>query len=337
MKKETQKKIIHHLITAIFLIAVIYFVFHDYYHEILLSISKLSFSDIVVLIVMSCGYLALDSAAYYVMVSSQFPHFTYQKAIEITLLGIFTNVSTSTAGTLPIQSYYLYKQGINIGSSMSFMILESVFHKLSVFLYALFVFLFNRKWLVGNIPRTVKYIDLGFVIYAFIIIGLVMLCTWKKIQKILLQLIQKLPDKDKWKKRKQRMTQYIQALYDESHKVIKNYQCCLKVLFFNFLKLLLILSVPYITILMLKIDGLTFLQTQILSSLIFIIVGVLPNIAGIGPTELAFLLLFSPFITQVQSTSLLIVFRLVEYFIPFLLSIKTFIKLKNDFMNKHIE
>lgn len=335
MKKETRKKIIRHIFSALFFIMIIYFVFHDHYQDILLSISKLSLIDLIILALISIGYILLDSFSYYVMVHPQFPHFRFQNAIEVTLLGIFANVSTSTAGTLPMQSYYLYKQKMNIGVSISFMIFESVFHKISVFIYALISFLCYRKWLLQTIPHTIQLIDIGFLIYAIIIIFLILLCTGKKIQQFFLHLIKKLPDDERWLVRKQKLQQYIQSLYDESHKVVKDYRCCGRIMMVNFVKTGIILSVPYITMSMLKIPGPSFLHVQALSSFIFLIVGVLPNIAGVGPTELAFLLLFSPVIGQVQATSILILFRLVDYFLPFIFSMFNFIKLKNRFINKH--
>ena len=45
------------------------------------------------------------------------------------------NIATSTAGTIPLQSYYLYQQGMQVGSGMGLMILQYVFHKTTVFLY----------------------------------------------------------------------------------------------------------------------------------------------------------------------------------------------------------
>lgn len=60
----------------------------------------------------------------------------------------------------------------------------------------------------------------------------------------------------------------------------------------------------------------------------FLIIGVLPNVAGIGPTEFSFLLLFSPYTGRGMASSALILFRISTYFCPFLVSLIVFIKLR---------
>ena len=61
---------------------------------------------------MGIGYVLLDSASYYIMIVFQFPNLKFKQAMKVTLLGVFANISTFHAGTVPIQSYYLYRQGI---------------------------------------------------------------------------------------------------------------------------------------------------------------------------------------------------------------------------------
>lgn len=281
---------------------------------------------------MGIGYVLLDSASYYIMIVFQFPNLKFKQAMKVTLLGVFANISTFHAGTVPIQSYYLYRQGIGVGTGIGTMILECVFHKLAVFTYAMFVIVMHINWLRDTVPELMKYIYLGIVINASIIFILLLLCTWKKVQNILLIIINKLPDNEKWHERKVDWTANLEALYSESKRILKDRKCCWYVIATNLLKLFWVFSIPFVSMHILGYTSLSFKQTQILSSMMFLIIGVLPNVAGVGPTEVAFLMLFSPYIGYIAASSSLVLYRVADYFCPFIMSVFVFIKEKNNLM-----
>lgn len=330
IKSTKIKKFVQHLISAIFLITLIYFIFHDNYQEIIESMSHVSIFGLLILLGMGVGYLLLDAASYHVMVISQFPNFTFKQAMELTLLGVFANISTSTAGTIPLQSYYLYQHGIKAGTGISTMILESAFHKISVFIYSFFVFVIHNQWIKETISDLMVYIYLGFVVCALIIIGMLLLCTWKRIQQLLLKLIQMLPNTDKWNQRKHTWTTHLESLYDVSKIILRNRMCCINVTILNLLKLSWNFSIPYLCMMLLGITNLSFRETHILASLMFLLIGVLPNIAGVGPTELSFIMLFTPFIGRINASSVLVLYRIADYFFPFVISVAMFLKVKKD-------
>lgn len=55
-------------------------------------------------------------------------------------------------------------------------------------------------------------------------------------------------------------------------------------------------------------------ETLALSAIMTLLVGVLPNVAGIGPAEAAFMLLFSACIGYVPALAALILYRTATYF-----------------------
>lgn len=330
IKNTKIKKIVQYLITTIFLIVLVYFVFHDNYQEIIKSMRQVSIFELFILLGMGIGYFLLDAAAHYVIVVSQFPNFTFKQAIELIFLGIFANVSTSTAGTIPLQSYYLYQHGIKAGIGISIMILESAFHKIAVFIYSFSVFVIYNKWLKETIPNLMIYIYLGFIVCALFIIGMLLLCTWKRVQQLLLRFIQILPESDKWNQRKHTWTAQLEALYDVSKEILRNRMCCINVTILNLLKLSLNFTIPYICMLMLGITDLSYKKIQILAALMLLLIGVLPNVAGVGPTELSFIMLFTPFLGRINATSTLVLYRIADYFFPFVISVIMFLKVKKD-------
>ena len=66
-------------------------------------------------------------------------------------------------------------------------------------------------------------------------------------------------------------------------------------------------------------------DAQMLASLMLLITSALPNVAGVGPMEFAFLLLFAPWADTAIASSALVLYRVATYFFPFLLSVVVFL------------
>ena len=66
-------------------------------------------------------------------------------------------------------------------------------------------------------------------------------------------------------------------------------------------------------------------DAQMLASLMLLITSALPNVAGVGPMEFAFLLLFAPWADTAIASSALVLYRVATYFFPFLLSVIVFL------------
>lgn len=330
MEKRSNKKPIWNLITIIVIFLLLYLVFHKDYRAILECIKGASIPALFFITGMGVIYQLLDAAACYSLIHAYLPNFRYQQAVEITFLGIFGNVSTLAAGTIPMQSYYLYRNGMQIGSGIGALILKYIFHKVMIFFYAVFMILIQGQWLRTTIPGITRYLYPGIALCAVIILALILICTWETIQRFVLRLIDKLPDTEKWRNRKETWSRNLEALYRESKKVLHNHACCRKVIGWNLLKLLVLYAIPYFCLRTLDFLNLSFGKTQVLSSVMFLITGVLPNVAGIGPAEFAFLLLFSLYAGRVKASSALVLYRIATYFFPYLLSIGVFFKVKKD-------
>lgn len=309
------------IILLLFIAVALYFVFRRDYKEIIKSISGISVPAFLALLAAGTGYQLLDAEACFTLIHSRVPQIKYRQAVEITFLGVFGNVSTFSAGIIPMQSYYLSRYGVQPGSSIGMLILKYVFHKTTIFFYAAVMLLVQNKWLRETMPELVHYIYLGFAVCAVIILALVLLCTWNGARQLLRMLIEKLPDTEKWKDKKSVGMANLDYLYHEAQEVIKNPVSGLKIEIWNLLKLTWLYAVPFLTMRILNISGPGFWNAQALTAIMFLITGVLPNVAGIGPTEFAFLLLFSNYIGSAAASSALILYRTATYFWPFLLSI----------------
>ena len=83
----------------------------------------------------------------------------------------------------------------------------------------------------------------------------------------------------------------------------------------------------------LGLSGPSFWHVQLLTALMHLISNALPNVAGVGPVEFAFVLIFSHYMEYAQASSALILFRVATFFFPFILSILVFLRAQRRVLN----
>ena len=252
-----------------------------------------------------------------ILVRRRLPVFSFSQAVEVVFLGVFGNVSTLSVGSVPMQSYYLQRCGLMAGRGIGTMTLEYVFHKSSVLLYTTAMLLLQGCWLSESGGRFTGYLWLGYGICAVIIVVLLLLCSWEKVQWLAAWLIDRLPHTEKWEGRKQLWKANLAALYTESRQLLCDRLCILKVLGLTGLKLCCLYCIPFLAMRMLGLSGLSFWQVQMLTTLMHLISNALPNVAGMGSIETAFLLVFGSFLERGEVMSVMMLYRIASYYVVF--------------------
>ena len=261
-----------------------------------------------------------------VVVSAQHSAEVGIDALRVTFLGVFGNIATLGAGTLPMQSFYLYRRGLDAGSGLGIMASEYVLHKISVLIYATVALLLGGDWLEQSASGLARYLLIGYVIGALIVIALTLLYTWDKVLKLVLMLLGKLPHTPKWDERREKWANSLTELNREAKKVLLVPSIRVKGIAVSLVKLFVLYSIPYAALRLVGCTALNFAQAQMLASLMLLITSALPNVAGVGPMEFAFLLLFAPWADTAIASSALVLYRVATYFFPFLLSVIVFLR-----------
>ncbi len=244
--KRSRTYLVSGLTLALIFVAII-LVFRDVLPDIVKDLSTVPFWGVLLLLALGFAYEAMESVLCLVIIHHKKPDCTFIDALRVTFLGVFGNITTLGAGTLPMQSFYLYRRGLDAGSGLGIMASEYVLHKISVLIYATVALL-----LVPSI----------------------------RVKGIAVSLV----------------------------------------------KLFVLYSIPYAALRLVGCTALNFAQAQLLASLMLLITSALPNVAGVGPMEFAFLLLFAPWADTAIASSALVLYRVATYFFPFLLSVIVFLR-----------
>lgn len=315
------KNALSSLLTLLAVLLAAFLVFRGHWEEIWANLRGAPPEGVLALFILAAAYQLLESGICAVLVRARLPGFSFREAMEVTFLGVFGNVATFAVGSIPMQSLRLRQCGLTIGHGVGMMTVEYIFHKTSILLYAAAMLLLQGSWLRKTAPELQRWLLPGFGVCAAIAGALVLVCTWGRLKDLVLRLIGLLPETEKWERRKTAWRVNLESLYAESQHVLKSRACCGKILLLNAAKLLCLYSAAYLAVELLGAEGLSFGRAQLLASLMLLIASALPNVAGVGPAEFAFLLLFGRYMDYAQASAALILYRTATYFFPFAVSV----------------
>lgn len=93
------------------------------------------------------------------------------------------------------------------------------------------------------------------------------------------------------------------------------------VMILHCVKLMLMYTIPFVCVKSMTGQVFSFFEMQLLSALTNLISNALPSVSGMGAAELAFFIVFDDCVNGVSTASILLLYRLVTYLIPFMISV----------------
>ena len=312
--QPSRKKSILSLLVLLALTGVLVLIFRDHWEEITTALARLSWWQVAVVLALGLTYPLLEGCVSWVIVKGRLPGFTLRQGIDNAWHGTFGNVVTLGAGAVPFQAWYLHRRGLPVGPGVGLMTLQYVFHKFTVLLYATVMLLFQHHWLEENTTGVLKYLPMAYAVVAVIIVALVLLCVSPLVQQLARWLLGFLPKTKKWQQRRADWQQQLDVLGTESRLLLADKKRCVQIVALHGLKLFLLFCLPYLSMKFMELTPLPFARVQLLASLTLFLSNALPNVAGMGSIETAFLLLFSGFLPSGEVMSVLMLYRIASYY-----------------------
>ena len=301
-QQPSRKKAILSLLVLLALTCVVVFIFSSHWAEISTALAQLSLWQVLLVLAIGLTYPLLEGIVCWLIIRCRLPGFTLRRGMDAAFVGIFGNVVGLGAGAVPMESYYLYHCGLPLGPGVGLMTLQYVFHKTTVLLYATVMLLLQHRWLAANTSGVMHYLPAAYCVVALVIVTLVLLCVSPLVQQLARWAMGFLPKTESWQTRL--------LLADKGR--------CARILAVQTLKLFLMFTLPWFCIRFMGLScGLSFWQVQLLTSLMLFLSNALPNVAGMGSIETAFLLVFSSFMTSGEAMSTLMLFRIASYYFVF--------------------
>ena len=332
-QQPSRKKAILSLLVLLALTCVVVFIFSSHWSEISTALAQLSLWQVLLVLAIGLTYPLLEGVVCWLIIRCRLPGFTLRRGMDAAFVGIFGNVVGLGAGAVPMESYYLYHCGLPLGPGVGLMTLQYVFHKTTVLLYATVMLLLQHRWLAANTSGVMNYLPMAYAVVAVIIVALVLVCVSPLIQRLARWALGYLPRTDSWQTRREKWLEQLDTLGTESRHLLADKGRCVQIFALHTLKLFLMYTLPYLCIRFMGLPcGLSFWQVQLLASLMLFLSNALPNVAGMGSIETAFLLVFGSFMTRGEAMSTLMLFRIASYYFVF-----GFSAVVSLFAQKHLE
>ena len=150
-----------------------------------------------------------------------------------------------------------------------------------------------------------------------VIVVLVLVCVSPLVQNLARWLMRLLPKTEKWQQRRADWQQQLDVLGEESRRLLADKPRCAEILALQAVKLFGLFCLPYLCIRFMGLSPLSFLQVQLLTSLMLFLSNALPNVAGMGSIETAFLLVFGSFLKRGEVMSVMMLYRIASYYVVF--------------------
>ena len=329
MDRSNRRSVVSGLAALTLVLVLLYIVFRDKLPDIIESAVSVSLSGLLVLLAMGFVYQLIDAAMCMVLLRSRLPELSYRQAFELTFLGVFGLVCSGGAITIPMQSFYLKRCGLDVGHSVGLLILKFVYHKSAMLLYALIMLIPGLRWLDTFLPKAKFYVLPGVLVCLLIIAALVLLCTWAPVRSLAEKLTGKLPDRGKWPERKTKWLSQLDLIYTEAGHLKARRDVSVKIMLLNLLKFTVLYLIPSAALLAMGRNAPDVLHSLVLSSMMLLISGVLPHVNGIGPLEFAFVFFYSTVAGSIAASGAMLLYRIATYFFPFLLSLPVFIAVQH--------
>ena len=321
--KNKKKHFITAILATLFLVLVLYLIFHDSLDEIKTQLFQADKRTLLILVIFGNLYILLDGWVLHYMIVKNHERCTLWQAVRLAYMVVFFNVTTFAAGTKPAQIYDLYQESqIKPGKSFGILTMEYVSHKLTIVLYAAVMLCFFHTVLF-QIPGLEKnYLLAGFGISFAVLTFLTMFCINQKFAPWLLRCCEHIKKESIKEKAKAGIAQ-LEEFSRVGSVVIKDKKQWIGLIFRNAVKMTCLYILPAIAIFAVtgKMLPLSLLECLAFSSIMQLLIGVIPSSGGMGSTELLFLMLFGSMTGKSVCGAAMILYRIATYYLPFLISI----------------
>ena len=185
------------------LTGIVVFIFREHWAEISEALSRLTLGQGLLALAVGLSYPLLEGVSNWLIVRSRLSHFPLRQGIDNAWMGTFGNVVGLGAGSMPFQTWYLHRRGLDVGPGVGLMTLQYVFHKTAVLLYATVLLLAGRPWMAAHSDGVLRYLPGAYAVVAGVIVGLIALCALPVVQRLARWLLHFLPDTGRWAERRE--------------------------------------------------------------------------------------------------------------------------------------
>lgn len=320
-----KKKLQTFLLAAltIFLLGLVYRMFRGSWAEITAAIRQANPLLLGLIILMGIGWYCIDAIGYWVLYRREGMPLHYWDCVRIAFMSIFCDVSTMGTATKPLQLWFSYQKGADVGRCASILVIPYIFQKAAITVLALVLFALEHRFINLRFDSTVHYVYLGAAGSILVSAALVAVCAAPGLHASLLKLIERVFRGPRWDKLRKTAREQLAFVAQASRDILTDKKTCALLALNSCIKLLLLYSIPAVSLYAVQgnLEGASISELFAMTAIMKLIMGVIPTAGGVGSLEMVFSLLFATVFGEVMGGTLMVLFRLATYYLPFIVSL----------------
>ena len=230
----------------------------------------------------------------------------------------FHAITPFSTGGQPWQIYKLKKEGLTLGESTNIVIEDFIVYQIALVFLGVVAVISNK--LFNILPKNNALghlVTIGFIINLLVIVGLFIVAFSKKWNKKIIDGLVKILYKLRIIKDKEKLLKKSESFITNFHKsaeiLFESKTNFIKIIFLNFIALILLYLIPYALIKGLNIDINPF-KVVVTSAYVMLVGSMVPIPGGTGGLEYSFVSFFGSFIKGSKLSIIMIVWRLITYY-----------------------
>ena len=296
-------------------VVVLYFLLKDDFDGVMRELSNMKVLYILLGLLFFLASVMIKGYVNYKIINEK-DKVSKKEAISQNFIAQFFNGITPFAtGGEPMGVYMLMEQGISFPKATNYMVQSFVFYQVALVIMGFFAVTYN--WIFNIFPKDqfLKHLVLiGFIINILIVVVL-LLSYYKKVQNFLCNMTIKITKKFKKSANEEEIKQKFEDYHNGFVTLKKRKKLIIAGIGLNIIGLCCLYLVPYWVIKGMGIEDAHLVNTIVASAYVYLIGGFVPIPGGSGGMEFGFNEFFSNLITPGVIPAVIIVWRALTYYL----------------------
>lgn len=300
------------------IVGIIIYTFRDSAGPILEQLGKTTPAVIIGICAMTVMYHVVEGIITTRLAKQYNPDFNYGMGITNAFFCSFYRVATLGSGSGVAAIVYLGEHGVEYSKSFGLYMLQYAFHKISIAIYSMILFVFCWNYMSGHFGDYALLLGAGYLLTVVITLFLILFCCSVRFHKFIFWLLDIINGKLKGRFDASigMLRQQCQMLEDASNHIMRRKWLVAEMIALNLIRNCFWYGIPYL--IFHSQSDITLPQTMAVTSLSVMLAAVLPSPAGIGSTEFVFTSLFSSIVGTGLAGSASLLYRFGTFVVPFL-------------------
>lgn len=249
------------------------------------------------------------------------PKYTINQGfINSYVAGLFNNITPGASGGQVAQAYIFKKQGIPYSNSLGVLWLDFIVYQTTMCIFVLFLIIIRFPYFYENYSQFFLIVIAGFLVAAGVIIFLWVLAMSPRFYNWLTTSGINIGCKLHIVKDKEKTLTNLNHQLEQFSKEIVVLKTHKKLILFlsldDLIRLIMYYSVPFLCAwaLGIEVNAQLYINTLALSSFVAMVNAFLPMPGSSGGTEATFVLMFSTLFTNSQTTSIMLLWRVITFY-----------------------